>query len=255
MKEENFLEELHEAVITGDSDSNAVRKIIAIDELANKKLGKIAKSKKKLMDGDYLISITRPDMNKLKNKKVKRVSLIKKIKSWYKNLPSKFAKKYVGNMHPKFLELIEHSVFSNKNYYQEIRDKKAKAILELISSPRYKKFFYSIVGYRINQPAVKVPITWFEKLIDKIAYNLSKLYVRIFAKNLYLNIKLFEETSKNIISFNKKIDEYMANTTLDERIDRATEFGIISNDRRTAHRRLYNMQAIGAAKIRKRNQL
>jgi hypothetical protein len=47
----------------------------------------------------------------------------------------------------------------------------------------------------------------------------------------------------------------MANTTFEERLDRATVLGIIDNNNRTAQRRLRNMQAIGAAKIKLRNLL
>lgn len=153
-----------------------------------------------------------------------------KIKNWFKNIPVLLSKKFIGNFHPQFLELMQRSKFVlNHNIFQELSDKRAKEIIRMISSPKYKKYFYKAVGYNLQHPEeIKILKTKWEKILDKIEYFISKAYVFLFVREIYNNIKSFEKISKNIILLNSKIDEYFAKTTVIERLTRAYNIGIIS---------------------------
>jgi hypothetical protein len=178
------------------------------------------------------------------------------LKNWFNNLPARLAKRYIGDFHPRFLELMQRSKFVEKNVYAEMVEKRYGDIMTMLDSPRYKRFFYKVVAFDPKLPKeIEVPKTWWGKLLDKIVYNISKAYVYIFAREVYRNIKSFEVVSKGITSLNERMNKYMASTTVEERLDRATAYKIIDVKGRTIQRRLRNMQSIGVAKIKERNQL
>ena len=180
---------------------------------------------------------------------------MRKLKNWFNNLPARISKRYVSNMHPVFLKLMQKSNFIQKNAYVERYEKRYNDIMNILASPRYKKFFYKVVQFDPKlAEELKVPETWYGKLFDKIAYNFSKLYVYLFAREVYNNIKSFEAVTNGIISLNKRINEYMVSTTIDERLDRASEYKIIEPKKREAQRKLRNMQTIGVNDIKIRNQ-
>jgi len=247
---ENFLEELHVAVNTGDSDSEAVKKIIAIDKLADKKLGKTTKFNK--MNDDDLILIVKSDINKTKTMKKKKRSLKVRIKSWFFE---KFLQRYLVSIDKMFIELfIKYDAKVPKIHIESRAEKEYKRIMKTLTSEGFKDYFYKIVKYD-RHTAESLIKPYGKSFKDKVFAFIAENYIRYFKKDLYENILQFQRIRDGIIILTNKVDEYMANTTIEERLDRATEFGIITNDHKTAHRRLYNMQAIGAAKIRKRNQL
>jgi hypothetical protein len=154
---------------------------------------------------------------------------LRKIKNWFKNIPVLLSKKFIGDFHPQFLELMQRSSFVDNNIFQELSGKRAKELIRIISSPKYKKYFYKAVAYNPQHPEeIKILRTKWEKTLDKIEYFISKVYVFLFVREVYNNIKSFEKISKNIIVLNSKIDEYFAKTTVIERLERAYNIGIIS---------------------------
>lgn len=181
---------------------------------------------------------------------------LKRIKKWYKELPANISKRFLVDMHPVFLQSMQNKHIINKSVYQNLSQKKAEKIMKLLSSPKYKKYFYKVVAYDTYSPKeIKIPKTWYGKMFDKIAYNISKLYVFLFAREIYDNIKSFEIISKSIVSLNNRINEYMLSTTVGERLARANSYNIINDDKIKAYARLSKFQSSRVSKILAHNKL
>lgn len=182
----------------------------------------------------------------------KKRSLKVRIKSW---IFENFLQRYLVSVDKLFVELfIKYDVKTPVKEIESHAEQAYKRIMKMLNSKKYKDYFYKAVKYdRHTAESLIKPYT--NTLKDRIFSFIAKAYVYLFKKDLYLSILQFQRIRDGVISLDKKVDEYMATTTLEERLDRATNLGIITNDNRTAQRRLRNMQAIGVAKIKLRNLL
>lgn len=183
---------------------------------------------------------------------MKKRSLKKRIKLW---IFEKFLQRYLVSVDKVFIELFikYDEKTKTKTLVKNRTTIEYNRIMKMLNSEKYKDFFYKVVNYdRHTAESLIKPYT--NTLKDRIFSFIAEAYVYLFKKDLYKSIQQFKRIRDGVISLDKKITEYMVNTTFDERLDKATALGIINNKSRNAQRRLRNMQAIGIANIIKRNQ-
>ena len=149
------------------------------------------------------------------------MKLFKKIrKSFNKN----FLSKYLVTYHPAFLNLVEEIEIKLNEDRKQL---KAKEIMKLISSSQYKRFFYRAVSYNPALPELpETPLSFG----DRFKIFVSKIHIFLFRRDIYKKLQTFKRISKEFINREKKIDEYMEQTNVGERIERAIELGIISKE-------------------------
>ena len=151
------------------------------------------------------------------------MKIFKRIQKWFNK---NFLSKYLVTYHPAFLTLIEEIELKLSD---DIRNKKAKEIMKLINSSQYKRFFYRAVNYN---PAVPEPPETPISFGDRFKIFISKIHIFLFRRDIYKKLQLFKKISAEFIEREKKIDEYMKQTNVGERIERAVELGIIDEDAR-----------------------
>ena len=101
--------------------------------------------------------------------------------------------------------------------------------MKLINSSQYKRFFYRAVNYNPAVPELpETPISFG----DRFKIFISKIHIFLFRRDIYKKLQLFKKISNEFIESEKKIDEYMKQTNVGERIERAVELGIIDEDAR-----------------------
>jgi hypothetical protein len=183
---------------------------------------------------------------------MKKRSLKKRMKSWFFE---KFLQRYLVSVDKVFIELfIKYDEKAKTKTLVENRTTiEYGRIMKMLNSEKYKDFFYKVVDYdRHTAESLIKPYT--NTLKDKIFSFIAQAYVYLFKRDLYKSIQQFKRIRDGVISLDKKVNEYMTNTTLNERLDKATALGIINGKSRTAQKRLRNMQAIGIDNIIKRNK-
>lgn len=182
----------------------------------------------------------------------KSKSLRTRIKSW---IFETFLQRYLVSVDAMFINLfIKFDKKAPPVVYVSRAEVEYKRIMKTLNSPKFKEYFYKVVKY--DRHAAQSLIKPYGKTMkDKIFSFIAETYIRFFNRELYQNILQFKRVRDGIITLNEKIDEYMANTTIEERLDKAASIGIIPSDNRVAQRRLRNMQAIGVTKIKERNKL
>jgi hypothetical protein len=149
------------------------------------------------------------------------MKLFKKIRKWFNK---NFLSKYLITYHPAFLSLVEEIEIKLND---DRRDRKAKEIMKIINSSHYKRFFYRAVNYNPAIPELpETPLS----LGDRFKIFVSKIHIFLFRRDIYKKLQLFKRISEEFIEREKKIDEYMKQTTVGERIERAIELGIISKE-------------------------
>ena len=151
------------------------------------------------------------------------MKLFKKIRKWYNK---NFLSKYLVTYHPAFLSLVQELELKLKD---DRKDKKAKEIMKIINSSHYKRFFYRAVNYNPAIPELpETPLSFG----DRFKIFVSKIHIFLFRRDIYEKLQLFRRISKEFVDREKKIDEYMKQTNVGERIERAMELGIIDEDTR-----------------------
>jgi len=151
------------------------------------------------------------------------MKLFKKIRKWYNK---NFLSKYLVTYHPAFLSLVQELELKLKD---DRKDKKAKEIMKIINSSHYKRFFYRAVNYNPAIPELpETPLSFG----DRFKIFVSKIHIFLFRRDIYEKLQLFRRISKEFVDREKKIDEYMKQTNVGERIERAIELGIINEDTR-----------------------
>jgi len=147
--------------------------------------------------------------------------LFKKTSKWFNK---NFLSKYLVTYHPAFLTLVEEIEFKLNDIG---RDKKAKEIMEIINSSHYKRFFYRAVNYNPAIPELpETPLSFG----DRFKMFISKIHIFLFRRDIYKKLQLFKKISKEFIGREEKINKYMKETNVGERMDRAVELGVISED-------------------------
>jgi len=151
------------------------------------------------------------------------MKLFKKIRKWYNK---NFLSKYLVTYHPAFLSLVQELELKLKD---DRKDKKAKEIMKIINSSHYKRFFYRAVNYNPAVPELpETPLSFG----DRFKIFVSKIHIFLFRRDIYEKLQLFKRISKEFVDREKKIDEYMKQTNVGERVERAMELGIIDEDTR-----------------------
>lgn len=149
------------------------------------------------------------------------MKIVKKIRKWFnKNVLSK----YLVTYHPAFLTLVNEIELKLND---DKRQKKAKEIMKLINSSQYKRFFYRAVNYNPAIPELpELPVSF----NDKFKIFISKIYIFLFRRDIYRKLQLFKKISKGFTEQEERINNYINQTNVGERIDRAVELGVISAD-------------------------
>ena len=157
-------------------------------------------------------------------KKRKKFSL----KKWFYN---KILNRYLIEFHPQFILFADTlSLKTDKFSVQEKRAaKEYRRIMKVLNSPRYQKYFYNAVNYSTTQGSK--PFKPFENtLFEKVKRFIAKQYLRLFNKKLYKSLQIFKSLSVKLEKIDSQIDEYMGNTTVEQRRMRAKKIGIISEE-------------------------
>jgi hypothetical protein len=160
---------------------------------------------------------------------LKPVKKRSKLYMWFANLSAKLSGRYIKDCHPAFMSFVEKYNLATASSWYEVYTRRYNEIMKMLDSDKYRKFFYEAVDYKRGE-LKPLPVKWYVRIFDKIVYNLSKAYVFIFEHELYKKIKSFEKTSKSVVALTKKMDEYLASTTSEQRLSRMKALGIISNE-------------------------
>jgi hypothetical protein len=199
----------------------------------------------------------------------KKKGLKAKIKSW---IFENFLQRYLISIDKMFIELfikynaktpidkmfielfIKYNAKTPVVKVESHADAEYKRIIKVLTSKKFNDYFYKVVKYdrHIAESLIK---PYGKSLKDKIFTFIAEKYIYFFNKELHKSIQQFKRIRDSVVLLNTKIDKYMANTTLDERLNKAVSLGIIKLDNQKAIKRLHNIQAIGIAKIKERNQL
>jgi len=149
------------------------------------------------------------------------MKLFKKMRNWFNK---NFLSKYLVTYHPAFLSLIEEIEIRLND---DIKQRKAKEIMKLINNSQYRRFFYRAVNY---YPAIPEPPETPASFSDRFKIFISKIHIYLFRRDIYKKLQLFKRISKEFIVMENKINEYMKQTSVGERIERAVELGVISKE-------------------------
>jgi hypothetical protein len=148
---------------------------------------------------------------------------------WLTNLSRSLAGRYVNDCHPVFMQYLAVNNIATASIWNDARSRRYKEIIKILDSDKYRKFFYKAISYNPkNREYEKLEVKWYVKIFDKAIYRLSKAYVFLFERELYRKIKTFETVSAGVASLTKRMDEYIAKTTPEQRLSRMQALGIIS---------------------------
>ena len=151
------------------------------------------------------------------------MKILKRIQKWFNK---NFLSKYLVTYHPAFLSLVEEIELKLND---DKRHKKAKEIMKLINSSQYKRFFYRAVNYNPAIPELpETPLSFG----DRFKIFVSKIHIFLFRRDIYKKLQLFKRISEEFVEREKKINEYMIQTSVGERIERSVNLGIISEETR-----------------------
>lgn len=146
---------------------------------------------------------------------------------WFANLSRNLAGRYVNDCHSVFMQYLAVNNITTASVWNDARSRRYKEIMKILDSDKYRKFFYNAVDYKRGE-LKPLQLKWYVRAFDKIVYYLSKAYVFIFERELYRKIKTFEVVSAGVVSLTKRMDDYIARTTPEQRLSRMHALGIIS---------------------------
>lgn len=157
-------------------------------------------------------------------KKTKKRSL----KKWFYD---KILNRYLIEFHPQFILFADNLSVQTDNF--SVTEKRAakeyKRIMKILNSQKYKRYFYNAVKYTTTQGTA--PFKPFENtLVEKIKKFVAKQYLRFFNKKLYRSLQMFRVTAVKFKQIDSQIDDYMKNTTIEQRIKRAIDVGMIQEN-------------------------
>jgi hypothetical protein len=177
--------------------------------------------------------------------KKRKLTLKGKLKKWFND---KFLHRYLQSIDANFINFFtkkhDYVFENNEKYLQDY-----KRIMKVLSSDKYKRFFYKAINYNTAMPPVAIIEPYGKSFSDRIKNAIAKAYVYLFRKELYNAIKLFSKWKSKIKILDEKIDGYMATTTLDERLNRSKTFGIVTEKKVEAVKRLNKIKTKRVEKI------
>ena len=147
--------------------------------------------------------------------------------NWFANLSRKLAGRYVNDCHPVFMQYLAVNNITTASIWNDARSRRYEEIMKILDSDKYRKFFYNAVDYKRGE-LKPLPLKWYVRAFNKVVYHISKAYVYVFERELYKKIKTFESVSAGVVSLTKRMDEYIARTTPEQRLSRMHALGIIS---------------------------
>lgn len=177
----------------------------------------------------------------------KKRSLKARIKTW---IFENFLQRYLVSVDKRFIKLFIKYDVKPLVIVESRAEQEYKRIMKVLNSSKFKDYFYKVVKYDIST-AESLIKPYSNTLKDRIFSYIAKAYIYLFNREVYNDILMFQR----IGALDKDIDDYMANTTPAERLDRATAFGIVSNKKREAQRRTHNIHAIRVKAIHKTNKI
>jgi hypothetical protein len=177
-----------------------------------------------------------------------------KLKKWFFNT---FVKRYLATVDSTLLGLFtKEAKESNKfSYGTDRANAERKRIITMLSSKKYKEYFYKAIKYERNKPEVEIIQPFGDKIWDRIKHGIATAYLYLFDRNLYDSIQLFKKWRGKISTVESQVNDYMANTTLDERADRAIALGIVEEKKGIAQKRMRKIQSSRVDKILAQNQV
>ena len=105
-----------------------------------------------------------------------------KIKKWFFNT---FVKRYLATVDSTLLDLLtkETKVVTNMfSYGNDRASVEYRRIMEILSSEKYREFFYKTIKYDINKPVVVIK-PYGNKILDRIKEIISTTYLYLFPKD------------------------------------------------------------------------
>jgi hypothetical protein len=175
-----------------------------------------------------------------------------KLKRWIYNI---LVKRYLLTVDASLLNLFsndERKKLDNSFFGSDRANKERERIIKLLSSEKYKKFFFKAIRYDRNKPEGKIE-PFSNKIWDKILKGISVAYLYLFNRELYERIQLFQKWTSKVSTIETQVNEYMATTTLDERADRGVMLGVIDENKGKAQKRMRNIQSLIVNKIHEKN--
>jgi hypothetical protein len=158
---------------------------------------------------------------------------------------------YLIEFHPSFL-LVADRIKIKKDDFDKESEKEYRRIMKVLNSQKFKRFFYQVVDYKLNEKPLPEPKN---NLWSRIKKFVAKQYLRLFNKELYESLLRFKLLTEGYQKLNAAADDYIANTSLDERADRAVDVGISSKENRDAHKRMRNISNMRIAAIHEKNNV
>jgi len=181
----------------------------------------------------------------------KKRSLKAKIKAW---IFEKFLQRYLVSVDKRFIELFIKYDVKPLVIIESRAEQEYKRIMKVLNSDKFKDYFYKFVKYdRSTAESLIKPYS--NTLKDRIFAYIAKAYIYLFNREAYNDILMFQRIRDGIVSLDKKIDDYMANTTPAERLDNATLLGVVTPKEREARRRTHNIHSIRVKAIRDQNKV
>lgn len=177
---------------------------------------------------------------------MKKTTLNERFRKWFYN---DVLNTYLIDFHPSFL-LIADEIKEKKTILDKESENEYRRIMRVLNSQKFKKMFYRVVDYNLNEISTPKPQN---NLWGKIKKFIAKQYLRFFDKELYGSLMRFKTLSGRYQKLNTAADDYISNTTLNERGDRAVVIGVSSKNNREAHKRMRNISNIRIAAIREKN--
>jgi hypothetical protein len=175
-----------------------------------------------------------------------------KIKKWFLNT---FVKRYLATIDASLLNLFtkEEKAKLNVSFGSNRANIERERILKILSSKKYKDFFFKAVRYDRNKPEETIK-PYGDGFLDKIFNVVSTIYLYLFDRKLYQSIQLFKKWRNKISTVDTQVNDYLSNTTLDERADRAIILGVVDEKSGTAQKRMRKIQSSRVDKILVHNQ-
>ena len=184
------------------------------------------------------------------------MKLTKKFKFW---IFKTFLERYLVSVDEKFIEFfiknLEKKPIPKIESYAE---REYTRIMKTLSSKKFRKHFYKVINYNMDyniENDVQLIKPYGVSLKDKIFSFIADKYLMFFNKKWYISIQKFKKFRDNCGTLDEKINMYMNNTTIEERLDRATMiFGIVNSEIREAEIMMRNIQSIKVSNIKESNQ-
>jgi len=179
---------------------------------------------------------------------MKKITLREKIRKWFYE---EVLNSYLIEFHPSFLLIADRIKIKSDNLDKDLGNE-YRRIMKVLSSQKFKKFFYQVADYKLNEKPLPEPKN---NLWSKIKKFVAKQYLRFFNKELYKSLLRFKASTEVYRKLNAAADNYIANTSLDERGDRAVAVGILSEENRNVHKRMRNISNMRIAAIHEKNNV